>query len=128
MCGKWSSGRDEWALAKPNAEQLLIAVNGLLGELNLPFDVDVSSGFRPNIINAAQPRASKNSLHIRGLAIDLADPMGKFKALFDPRHDVLSSDLLRKYELFMEHPAWTQNWVHLDMGNRPDRPMRVFIP
>lgn len=126
--GRDEEYKDEWALAEPNAIVLLDRVNGFLQELNFPFDLKVSSGFRPSVINAALAHAAKHSLHIDGKAIDLSDHRGQFKDLFNPRRDIEAANLLRKYGLFMEHPAYTPGWVHLDIGSRPDRPTRVFRP
>ncbi|HZX13719.1 MAG TPA: D-Ala-D-Ala carboxypeptidase family metallohydrolase [Thermodesulfobacteriota bacterium] len=118
----------EWEIAYPNAVILLEKVNNFLQELNLDFGLAVSSGFRPKEINDKLSTASKRSLHTIGKAIDLADTANRLKDVFMPQYRSEDADLLRKYGLFMEHPAHTPGWIHLDIGDRIDRPTRCFIP
>lgn len=103
-----------------HATVLLQQVNGLLNCLNLK--ATVRSGWRPRLINA-RVGGSKGSLHIVGRAIDLADNTGALKAVIENH-----SDLLRLFNLWMEHPSKTPTWCHLDNGSRPDRPVRIFMP
>jgi hypothetical protein len=106
---------------RDNIVKLISAVNLLLSEIEAaPL---VSSGFRPYSVNGALKNSGKKSLHCKGLAVDLKDPTGslKFKLIMNPY-------LLAKYGLWMEHFESTPGWCHLDMGDRPDRPVRIFRP
>lgn len=110
-----------------NAITLLEKVNALLWNLGIKF-AEVSSGWRPAAINGAVPNAAKRSLHMTGKAIDIKDDKGQSlagKILTKP-------ELLKNYDLWLEDPAATKgkntNWVHLDVGIRSDRPLRMFKP
>lgn len=110
-----------------NAIILLEKVNALLNELKIK-SVEVSSGWRPAGINAAIKNASKKSLHMIGKAIDLKDDKDQKIASL-----ILSNPmLLKKYDLWLEDPAHTKgqntNWVHLDIGIRKERDLRMFKP
>lgn len=116
-----------------NLDKLLFAVNRLLTELvqknKLPkaFKCVVTSGYRSPAQNASIGGA-KSSYHMRCMAVDLLDNDSQDLA------SIISSEpeLLRKFGLFMEHPDSTRsnsgNWVHLDIGQRTDRPSRIFKP
>lgn len=104
-----------------NAEDLLRKVNAFLAELKID-KVKVSSGFRPSQVNAATPGAAKKSNHMRGLAIDLADPTGKLDILF-----LSNQPLLEKHGLYLEHPDSTLQWAHLQ-SVAPKSGKRVFKP
>lgn len=130
---QYSMGRDvmfphEWAIAKPNAIALLALVNAFLMEIAPPFPIVVSSGFRPEALNNVIPSASKTSLHMLGKAVDIEDVHSTFKYFFTPVTNPAHAELLRKHGLFMEHPQFTPDWVHLDCGNRLDRATRTFRP
>jgi hypothetical protein len=103
-----------------HATVLLQQVNGLLECLSLK--ATVRSGWRPRLINK-RVGGSKNSYHIIGRAIDLADTTGALKAVIKEQ-----SGLLRTFNLWMEEPSKTPTWCHLDNGTRLDRPIRIFIP
>lgn len=110
-----------------NAKKLLIQVNALLNDLGIKTG-NVTSGWRPAVINAATPNSAKSSYHMTGLAIDILD-----NAKQDLAHLIASRpDLLKKYNLWLESPLSTKgintSWVHLDLGVRSDRPSRVFLP
>ena len=107
---------------KDNAVVLLNKVNQLLQELKI-FDVKVSSGFRPSAVNAKVKGAAKKSLHMSGRAVDI----------YDPKHEIIQKimarpDLLKKYDLWLEDPAATPSWAHLDNGTRTERALRIFKP
>lgn len=110
-----------------NAQKLLKQVNQLLNDLGIEEAV-VTSGWRPAILNATVKNAAKQSYHMTGNAVDILDnknqDLGK---LVQSR-----PDLLKKYNLWLENPQNTQghntNWMHLDCGNRLDRPGRQFNP
>jgi len=110
-----------------NLTILLEKVNAILWELKIE-KATVSSGWRPAAINANVANSAKKSHHMTGKAIDIMDDKSQSlaaKILAQP-------DLLRKYELWLEDPAHTKgkntNWVHLDMGVRKDRTLRMFKP
>lgn len=112
---------------KNNIIILLEKVNALLWELKIS-QAKVSSGWRPAAINANVANAAKKSHHMMGRAVDILDDGNQSlaaKILAQP-------DLLKKYDLWLEDPAHTKgkntNWVHLDIGTRTDRPLRMFKP
>lgn len=112
---------------KANGEQLIKKVVALLTELGIK-SVDISSGFRTAAANGATSNAAKKSLHMRCMAIDL----------LDDKDQSLGKLILSKPELLKKHGLWLEdltatrgkntNWVHLDIGQRADRPIRVFKP
>lgn len=104
-----------------NIDKLCIALNSAFSELGLAFP-KVSSGFRTSAANGAAGGAKK-SLHMQGLACDFEDVDGKLDAALSANPEVL-----RKYGLFLEDPAATPSWSHVDMGQRADRPSRIFKP
>lgn len=108
-----------------NAKILLSKVNDLLLELKVPSsEIEVASGWRPASYNRMIGGAP-SSWHVKGMAIDLID---------DPDRPLLAPtiadnyQLLEKYGLWMEEPTHTRGWVHLDMGTRQERPVRIFLP
>lgn len=110
-----------------NINDLLDKVNCLLFELKVE-TAKVSSGWRPAAINAATNGAAKKSLHMTGKAIDILDNKDQSLAYL-----ILSRpELLKNYGLWIEDPASTKgkntNWVHLDIGTRSERPLRMFKP
>jgi uncharacterized protein YcbK (DUF882 family) len=125
----YAMGRDklypnDWTdEVKNNAIRLLGIVNEFLNELGIK-EAIVSSGFRPPAINNITTNAAKKSYHMTGLAVDIKDNSKK-----DLANLVASRpDLLRKHGLWMEDKNHTNDWVHLDIGSRTDRPSRVFLP
>lgn len=108
---------------KKNANTLLTLVNALLTDLAVDPMPKVSSGFRPSSVNSALPNAAKRSLHMTGLAIDLADEDNNLDKLIQ-----VKPELLDKYELWLEHPDATDRWTHLDKGTRTARKVRIFRP
>lgn len=104
-----------------HANILLPRVNALLIELGFP-NATVRSGFRPSLINAATPNASKTSHHMDGSAIDVDDPSGKIDQAI-----LLKPHLLEKYDLYLEHPDSTLSWSHYQyMAPRSGK--RIFKP
>lgn len=106
---------------KENARILTLAVNKLLGAIKVT-KADVTSGWRPSAINRTIGGATR-SLHLEGKAVDLADPKGFLSYLI-----LQESERLSQFDLWMEHPARTPGWVHLDIGSRSIRPLRIFLP
>lgn len=112
---------------KENAKILLEKVNNLLKELGIN-ECNISSGFRTQAANDATKNAAKKSLHCEGKAVDILDNKEQFLGNLILKH----SELLNKYQLWMEDLNSTKgihtNWVHLDIGIRSERQVRVFKP
>lgn len=110
-----------------NANELLDKVNALLFDLKVQ-SASVTSGWRPAAINSQTPNAAKRSLHMIGKAVDIKDDDNQSlgKAI------LCRPELLKQYGLWIEDLASTKgqntNWVHLDIGTRSDRPLRMFKP
>lgn len=82
-----------------------------------------NSGWRPPSLNATTPGASRTSLHMTGQAIDLNDPTGDLASWCARNAPTVLTDL----GLWMEHPAATPGWVHLQ--TKPPRSgARIFRP
>lgn len=116
---------------RTNALRTLESVNKLIGLMaqdgitleSSPLTLTpVSSGWRPVAINAATPGAAARSLHITCEAIDLYDPEGVID-------DWCMSHIpeLEYYKLYLEHPAATKGWCHLQT-RAPRSGYRVFYP
>lgn len=108
-----------------NAERLLFQVNNLLARMPAKLTregVRVASGYRPPAINAATPGAARRSLHMTGMAIDLDDDDGSLDDwCLDHQTDLVACGL------YMEHPAATKGWCHLQ-AQAPRSGKRVFYP
>lgn len=121
-------GRDaEYPLAmspqiEHNAEITVQLANALLARFGQWRKVN--SGWRPPQVNASTQNAAPNSKHMTAQAIDLADPDGDLD-------DWLMSDpgqrALEEIGLWMEHPASTKSWTHLQTVP-PRSGRRVFFP
>lgn len=103
-----------------NAAILLTRVNALLASLGAK--PGVNSGWRSAAYNATVPNAAPRSKHITGQAIDLADPEGELDEYLLAHQDVLAA-----HELWLEHPAATKGWCHLQ-SVPPRSGNRVFFP
>ena len=108
-----------------NATDLLGRVNDLFDEcafIEAAMKPELNSGWRPAAYNASVPGAAVKSKHISGQAVDAADPDGELdEYLF------AHQDLLAKHGLWMEHPAATKGWCHLQ-SVPPRSGNRVFYP
>lgn len=84
----------------------------------------VSSGWRPPAVNRATLRAAPNSKHMTGRALDVYDPDGDLDEwlVTDKGRAALES-----VGLWMEHPAATKGWSHLQ-SVPPGSGRRVFYP
>lgn len=67
------------------------------------------------------PKAMGSS-HLYGAAVDIADPDGKLKTFL-----VKNTVLLTYNGLWMEDPAYTKGWIHLQIY-APKSMRRFFIP
>lgn len=125
--GRNKSYASEWRPSvAENAKILLSRVNALLAELRIPeSEIEVASGWRPPSYNALIFNAAPHSLHCAGKAIDIHD---------DPESPFIAwriaerPQILHTHDLWMESPAHTRGWVHLDMGPRQEREVRIFLP
>lgn len=82
----------------------------------------VSSGWRPSALNASTLGASLRSKHIIGQAIDVSDPEGDLDTWCMDHLDTLA-----RIGLWLEHPAATKGWCHLQTLP-PKSGNRVFYP
>lgn len=110
-------------LIEQTALAFLSDINKLFAELGHVTPAYISSGWRPHSINSKVPGAAKKSLHTLGKAVDIKDPDGSLYKLVTSR-----PDLMRKYRVWAEHREATPTWLHLDQGERTDRPSRIFKP
>jgi len=100
-----------------NAIKLLSVINKLFEELKIV--PSMTSGYRPGHWNK-KAGGSEKSAHLSCEAIDIEDKFGKIKVL-------LTLDLLEKYDLYMEHPAATVGWIHLQT-RKTRSGKRIFNP
>jgi hypothetical protein len=108
-----------------NADILIRRVNQLLVDVYEKTGIDpkvVNSGWRPANYNATVPGAAVNSKHITGQAIDLSDPDGELDDFLFKNQEYLVENFL-----WMEHPAATKGWTHLQ-SIPPRSGNRVFFP
>ncbi|WP_293372288.1 hypothetical protein [Nevskia sp.] len=103
-----------------NAVALLARVNALLQEAGIARIV--TSGWRPLAYNLGVPGASATSLHIVARAIDLGDADRRLKFWL-----ARNQGALERNGLFMETPAATPTWVHLQ-DSPPASGRRIFSP
>jgi hypothetical protein len=82
----------------------------------------LTSGYRPDAINAKVPGAAKKSHHRICAAADIADPDGKLAAFC-----LADLPMLEHLGLWLEDPAHTKGWVHLQLFP-PKSGNRVFKP
>lgn len=113
---------------KMNALDLIAKVDAFLDELGWTGMRQLSSGFRPEAVNAATPNAALHSGHESGHAMDISDDSNQTLCKL-----VMSRpDLLKKYGLMMEDINSTKghstNWCHLDTVPRHPRPSCIFLP
>lgn len=103
-----------------NAIDLIDKVNLLLAEIGELQSAVVASGFRPRQINQQVKGAARGSKHITCQAIDIKDSGGLIGRK-------ITRELLKRHRLWMEHPGYTKNWVHLQ-SVPPSSGSLVFIP
>lgn len=123
----WMGRDEEYPLAmtpqiEKNAALTVQLVNLLLARFGQ--GRKVNSGWRPPQVNANIANAAPNSKHMTGQAIDLADPDG------DLDEWLMSGEgfaALEEIGLWMEHPAATKGWCHLQTVP-PRSNKRIFYP
>lgn len=94
-----------------NAMLVLAKTAGVSLESSPRTGTIVSSGWRPPDINGATPGAAARSLHMQCLAVDLYDADGDL----DDWLLSVSDTVLRDLGLWMEHPAATKGWAHVQL-------------
>lgn len=104
-----------------NAKMLLLRVNALLQALKWG-PVKITSGYRSQAHNKKIGGAVA-SHHCYGRAVDIQDLNGDLYRAIASR-----PTLLKTFALWMEDGASTHGWVHLDIGTRHERPVRIFKP
>jgi len=119
-------------IVKNNAIELLRRVNPFLEFIGFAAAV-LSSGWRPHVLNMKMGGRRKSN-HVIGAAIDILDRDKKLAAYFyalagtNPINDSPEVNaLLEKFDLYMEHPAYTIGWIHVQTI-APASGKRVFIP
>lgn len=68
--------------------------------------------------------SATGSSHLYGCAVDISDPEGK---LADWLRTCVGQNKLKECGLWMEHPAYTKGWVHLQTYT-PKSGLRLFLP
>jgi hypothetical protein len=112
---------------RANATDLLARVNTLLlnaaaGAVDCAAEPVLASGWRPPAFNATVPNAAPNSKHMTGQAVDVRDPDGELDDWC-----VRNLETLADLGLWMEHPASTKGWTHLQ-NVAPRSGNRIFYP
>ncbi len=118
--------KDERNSAAPAAGELLTNALVLVRRVNALLahwgdKVYVSSGYRPAAYNQRAGGANK-SAHMTCEAVDLRDAEGKLAKFIQDQ-----SWLLQKYDLYMEDPAATPTWCHLQT-RKTKSGARIFKP
>lgn len=103
---------------KKNLDRLYAAINKIRQAYGKP--MTVTSGYRPGHYNKAAGGA-KRSAHLTCEAVDIADPDGKLASWC-----MLNLDKLSEAGLWLESPARTRGWTHLQI--RSVGKSRVFEP
>jgi hypothetical protein len=81
--------------------------------------VKVSSGFRTQKANT-DTKGAKDSAHLYGMAVDIIDKGGLLaKAI------MANTELLRKFDLYIENPQQTPTWIHFQT-RKPYSGNRIF--
>lgn len=118
---------------RANAERLVDIVNKLIPlaqKAGVDFDIDpktktiVASGWRPPAVNAGVANAAPRSKHMTGEAVDIYDPDGELDTWLMTK---AGQQALKDLGLWMEHPAATKTWCHLQT-RPPKSGNRVFYP
>lgn len=102
-----------------NLNRLLTALNAFRNVYGIP--MVVSSGYRPGHYNT-DVGGAVNSAHKTCEAADFHDPDGVLDAYCS-----VNLDLLAKCGLWLESPAHTPGWCHLQIRSIPSG-NRIFIP
>lgn len=114
-------GRDAQYPLTPELESYLAVLLTAINKLRLDWGkpMIVSSGYRPGPYNVKAGGAT-HSPHLTCEAVDISDPDGSLDAWC-----VANQDKLEAYGLWLEAPASTPTWTHLDTRQRTNR---IFQP
>lgn len=96
---------------------LLNRINAL--EALCPFKFKLSSGYRPGKYNKAAGGAAR-SAHLTCEAVDIVDVRGVIKTWC-----IKNIDKLSELGLYMEDPAKTKTWVHLQTRKTKANPFKI---
>lgn len=102
-----------------NASMMVDAINRLAEEYGSDFIM--TSGYRPNEVNANICGAVQGDAHSRCSGIDIHDPDGQISAWCLKHQDILA-----ELDLWMEDPKSAKNHLHLQ-NYPPKSGKRVFI-
>jgi hypothetical protein len=103
-----------------NIDNLLVPINEVRYAYGKP--LHVNSGWRPAAINEKTANSGKASNHMKGLAVDFADPNGEL------REWVLANlPLMASLGLYFEDFRWTKGWVHFQIV-APGSKHRIYVP
>lgn len=102
-----------------NLAVTMAAINYIRGVYDKP--LMVSSGYRPDRYNT-QAGGAKKSPHLTCEAVDILDSEGYFATWC-----VENTHILSRAGLFMEDPAYTKGWVHLQT-RKPKSGKIIFKP
>lgn len=114
---KWKESEVD-LVTKRNLEDLCLKINAL--------------GYQPPMVASSCLRSiadqkrinpgAMGSCHLYGAAVDISDPDGKLATWLRNRQSLLAEN-----GLWMEHPAYTKGWVHLQIYS-PKSGNRLFFP
>lgn len=104
-----------------NAEHLLRRIDVVRDAFGAP--LIITSGYRSPDYNVSIG-GSQRSAHCEGRAVDLNDPDANLARFLLSERGL---SLLASLSLYMEHPNYTQGWIHLT-SRAPASKRRVFIP
>ena len=97
-----------------NIGELVSKVNALFllfeAHIGKNFPAIVTSGYRTPAINRSIKGAAKRSKHMSGQAVDIRDTDGVFAKYLLSGAGALA---MIKCGLVLEHPNYTEGWVHL---------------
>lgn len=129
--GPWAGSVDWTPDKQRDAKILLERVNNLLTEFQKQGGIlqvnqktksyvsgETYGGFRPQDCPIGAPKSS----HKLAMAVDVYDPMNLIDMWID-KHP----DMLMEFDLYREHPGYTQHWAHLGT-KAPKSGNRTFIP
>lgn len=115
---------------KDKGLDLTSKINACLYDMGIK-SAEYSSGWRPADVNKKVPNAAGKSNHILADAGDLKGQIIglMLKADYEKqeKNGTPEKALLVKHGLYLEHPAYTKTWSHLQ-DVAPKSGKRVFIP
>ena len=113
-----------------NAFELLRRVNGLLDYLKWSYRIDPDTG---SCISGSKGGSGDGGFRLRTSTTGAANSPHKLACavdVYDPENeldDMITDELLTKFNLYREHPKHTPGWCHLQCVP-PKSGRRTFIP